>query len=157
MMSASNTGKGSGSESKRPLRDGIDDAKSQISDVATATVDHARHLADGANFSGGVDGSPLLALAGGMAVGVLVGALLPRTEREGAVLGAFGARLIDAAREAADAARDAGRDKLDEAGLSRNGARDAVRGIFDAALGAAFSAGNAAAEAAKHKVAETHD
>ncbi|WP_419827615.1 hypothetical protein [Sphingomonas sp.] len=158
-MSASNNGNSGSAEGKRPLRDGIDDAKHQIGDIAATAADRARNLAGDAreSLSGGAGGSPLLALAGGMAVGVLVGALLPRTEREGAVLGALGARLIDAAHEAADAAREVGRDKLDEAGLSRNGARDAVRGMLDAALGAAFSAGNAAADAAKQKVTETRD
>lgn len=161
----------------RPLRDGIDatrghvtDAAGAVRDAAMATGDRARDLAHDAvasgrdtaayardELSGGIEGAPLAALAGSAAIGLLIGALLPRSERETTALGPLGSRLIDAAREALEAARDAGRSKLDESGLSRDGARDAVRGILDAALAAALSAGNAAAETAAHKVAETRD
>jgi ElaB/YqjD/DUF883 family membrane-anchored ribosome-binding protein len=164
------TGAKGNADAKRPLRDGIDDARAHAGDIAAAATDRAHDIASDAlattretasaareSLSGGVVGNPLLALAGGAALGVVIGALLPRTEKEGAILGAIGARLVDAAREAAEAARETGIGKLDEAGLSRDGARDAVRGILDAALGAAFSAGSAAADAAKHKVVETRD
>jgi hypothetical protein len=69
----------------------------------------------------GIDASPIAALVGGFAVGALLAGLLPRTRRETEVLGGVGGRINDMAREAARAARDAGRDKLDEYGLNRDG------------------------------------
>ena len=47
---------------------------------------------------------------------------------------------------AAFAARDAGREKLDELGLNRAAARDTVDKLLDTAVKAATSAGTAAAD-----------
>jgi hypothetical protein len=44
----------------------------------------------------GVDGSPLLALGGGLALGALIAALLPRTRTEERILGEFGGRITAA-------------------------------------------------------------
>jgi hypothetical protein len=68
-----------------------------------------------------IDTYPLAAVIGGFALGALVAGLLPRTERENQTLGPIGGKINDAAREAAFAARDAGRDKLDELGWNREG------------------------------------
>lgn len=68
-----------------------------------------------------IDTYPLAAVIGGFAIGALIAGLLPRTERENEALGPIGGKINDAAREAAFAARDAGRDKLDEFGLNREG------------------------------------
>jgi len=68
-----------------------------------------------------IDTYPLAAVIGGFAIGALIAGLLPRTERENEALGPIGGKINDAAREAAFAARDAGRDKLDELGLNREG------------------------------------
>jgi ElaB/YqjD/DUF883 family membrane-anchored ribosome-binding protein len=58
--------------------------------------------------------NPMAAVAGGLAVGALVAALLPRTEREAQLLGGVGGRINDAAREAARSAADAGRAQVEE-------------------------------------------
>jgi hypothetical protein len=68
-----------------------------------------------------IDTYPLAAVIGGLAIGALIAGLLPRTERENQTLGPIGGKINDAAREAAFAARDAGRDKLDELGWNREG------------------------------------
>jgi hypothetical protein len=68
-----------------------------------------------------IDTYPLAAVIGGFAIGALVAGLLPRTERENETLGALGGRINDPAREAALAARDAGREKLDELGFNKEG------------------------------------
>ena len=68
-----------------------------------------------------IDTYPLAVVIGGFAIGALIAGLLPRTERENEALGPIGGKINDAAREAAFAARDAGRDKLDELGLNREG------------------------------------
>jgi hypothetical protein len=88
--------------------------------------------------------NPVSMLMGGLALGVLIGALLPRSEREMALLGSLGERIGDAAREAMGAARATGQEKLDELGLTRDGAREKVQTLIDSALHAATAAGNAA-------------
>ena len=88
--------------------------------------------------------NPMAMLLGGLALGALVGALLPRSEREVALLGSLGERIGDAAREAFEAARATGYDKLDELGISKDGAREKVKTIIDGALEAASTAGKAA-------------
>ncbi len=98
-----------------------------------------------------IEANPLIAVAGGIALGVLIGALLPRSARETELYGTIGDRLNAAAREAAGAAKDAGREKLADMGISRDHARDTVRNILDAALAAATSAGGAAIETARSK------
>lgn len=57
---------------------------------------------------------PVGAVIGGFAVGALVAAVLPRTQREKELFGEYGHKLTDAAREAARNAADAGRDQMDE-------------------------------------------
>ena len=56
---------------------------------------------------------PVGAVIGGFAVGALAAALLPGTRRETEMLGEYGHRLTDSAREAARNAAEAGRDQMD--------------------------------------------
>ena len=44
----------------------------------------------------GIDEAPLIALAGGLAVGALIAALLPKTAKETALLGSVGVKITDA-------------------------------------------------------------
>ena len=88
-----------------------------------------------------VDSNPVAALAGGLAFGAILAALLPRTRRETAALGALGGRINDSARQAAFAARDAGREKLDELGLGRDGVRQKLADIASTAGTAMKAAG----------------
>ena len=57
----------------------------------------------------GIEANPLAVLVGGVALGVLAGAVIPRTEQEGKLLGPVGKRLNETATGAAQAARDAGK------------------------------------------------
>lgn len=61
-----------------------------------------------------ISANPMAAIAGGFAVGALVAAMLPRTERESELLGSVGTRINDAAREATRSAVDAGRQQVEE-------------------------------------------
>jgi hypothetical protein len=74
----------------------------------------------------GIEANPVAAVVGGLALGALAAALLPKTRREEELLGTVGRRINDTAREAARAAREAGREQLDSLNL-----RDAVRGRLD--------------------------
>src|SRR5690348_1475401 len=63
--------------------------------------------------------APLIALAGGIAAGALLAALLPRTRKEEELLRPVSERLTGTAKAAAGAARDAGTQRLEELGLTR--------------------------------------
>lgn len=94
------------------------------------------------------EANPLALVAGGLALGALVGALLPRSERERQLLAPVGAKIGTSFAAALEAAKDAGKAELADAGISRDAARDQVRGLIDGLLKAASSAGSAAAHAA---------
>lgn len=100
-------------------------------------------------------GSSLGVLVGGLAVGALAGALLPRSDREKELLAPLGKRLGDTARLATQAAKEAGLAQLSEAGLTRDAARDQARGFLDNVTKALGSAGSAAAKAAAGKQTAT--
>ena len=57
---------------------------------------------------------PLSAVVGGFLLGALVGAMLPRTERETKLMGQTGRRVAGAAKDAARRGLDAGREQIAE-------------------------------------------
>ena len=57
---------------------------------------------------------PVAAVVGGLAIGALLGFLVPSTRRETDLLGATGRRITDAAREAAQRGIDVGKEQIDE-------------------------------------------
>jgi hypothetical protein len=61
-----------------------------------------------------IESYPLAAIAGGLAIGALAAAVLPRTQRESELLGGVGTRINEAARDAARSAADAGRAQVEE-------------------------------------------
>jgi hypothetical protein len=107
--------------------------------------------------SEGIEANPLAVVAGGLAVGAIAGALLPRSAKEKELLAPVGKRLGDTARQAFAAAREAGTQELDGAGLTPSAARDRGKELLGG-LGKAFaSAGAAAAQAAKQGQAKQAD
>jgi ElaB/YqjD/DUF883 family membrane-anchored ribosome-binding protein len=102
-----------------------------------------------------IDQYPVAALVGGLALGAIAGVLLPATRQEAKVLGPLGTRVGDAARVAADAAREAGKTKLGELGISSDAARDQVTKLVDNALKVAGEVGTAAAQAARPSGAQS--
>ena len=98
-----------------------------------------------------VDGSPLLALGGGLALGALIAALLPKSEVEDRVLGDVGGKITGGARNAFDAAKEAGREKLTDLNITRDAGRGAVQSLVDGITEAARTSGKAALEAARNK------
>ena len=92
----------------------------------------------------GIDTNPMAAVIGGLALGAIAGALLPRTRREEELIGPVGRKVTDTAREAARAARDAGRQQIDELGLSREGVSRRLNEFTDKAVGAVKTSAGAA-------------
>jgi len=99
----------------------------------------------------GVDGAPLLALGGGLALGALIGAVLPKTRTEERLLGDVGGRITGGARDAFDAAKEAGREKLAELNITSEAGKGAVQSLVDGLSEAARTSGKAALEAARSK------
>jgi len=142
------TAKDTSSAAYSAARERTGDAYEAAREKAGDAYETAREKASQAKraTSEGIEDNPLAALIGGIAVGVLVGALLPRTKREEEALGPIASRLTEAARTAAAAARDAGKQSLDEMGVNAEAARGKVDQLVDTAVKAASSAGTAAAE-----------
>lgn len=132
-------------------RDGLDQARSSVSDTYATVLDKVQGA--GKSAGQGLESNPLAALLGGIAIGAAIGALLPRTEREAQVLGAVGERVRAAANEAVEAAKGAGRDKLDELGLSKDHARETMKSLLDGVIAAAGSGATAALDSARKKQA----
>ena len=57
---------------------------------------------------------PVSAVVGGFLLGALVGAMIPRTERETKLMGKTGRKVAGAARDAAQRGLDVGREQLDQ-------------------------------------------
>jgi hypothetical protein len=87
--------------------------------------------------TGAISSNPLAVLAGGLAVGVVAGALLPRSERERAALDPIGRRLSEGAAAALTAAKDTGKERLNTSILSRDIAQESAKKIFQSAMTAA--------------------
>ena len=93
--------------------------------------------------------APLLALAGGIAAGALIAALLPRTDAETRAIRPTARRVRKTAKAAFGAARDTGSQRLDELGLSRDKGEDTFRSLLDGVVDAARASANAALDAAR--------
>lgn len=91
--------------------------------------------------------NPVAALVGGLALGALVGALLPRSRRESELLSGVGEKINDTGRRVAEAARDATKETIDSYGLSGDFALNKVSSLFESATKAASSIGAAAHDA----------
>src|SRR5437762_12172082 len=91
-----------------------DDGRSARRLRAISAYDSARERA-----SDTLGEAPFLALAGGLAAGALIAALLPRTETEARLVGPTARRAKESARAALAAARETGSQRLGEMGLSR--------------------------------------
>ncbi|WP_442678376.1 hypothetical protein ACSBM8_12685 [Sphingomonas sp. ASY06-1R] len=123
----------------------LTDAYGKVSERVASAYAAAREKTSGASL----EASPLTALLGGIAIGALAGALLPRIEKEKELLAPLGAKIGEAARAALDAGRTAGTGALDESGLSTDQLRAQVSKLVEQALKAAGTAGAAAIQAAR--------
>lgn len=85
----------------------------------------------------GLESNPVGVLVGGLAFGLIAGALIPRSDREKTVLKPVGKRIAEGAVAALAAAKETGREQLSASVLSKDAAKESVRKVFDTALAAA--------------------
>lgn len=83
-----------------------------------------------------IEQNPLALVAGGVALGVVVGALLPRLAKERELLAPVGKRIAEGASAAAAAARESGKAEIDALLPGGDVAREQIGKI----IGSAFSA-----------------
>ena len=93
--------------------------------------------------------APLRALAGGLAAGALIAALLPRTEAENKLVRPTARPVKKTANAALDAARDTGSQRLDGMGLNREKGEETIRKLLDDLTDAAKASADAALDAAR--------
>ncbi|WP_010185803.1 hypothetical protein [Sphingomonas sp. PAMC 26605] len=99
----------------------------------------------------GIEANPISALVGGIALGAVAGAFVPRTDQEAKLLAPVGQRLSDTARGAVDAAKDTAKSELGVLGLSRDSARSQMSRVLEGVIKAVSTAGLAALTAANDK------
>ena len=135
-------------EEPTPSRQEVISAK--VAGAYTAAIDKASTATKDVVAS--VEGNPLAALLSGLALGAAIGSLLPRSEKEKAMLAPLGEKVADAASAAIVAGREAGTQALEDSGFSAEGLREQVAKLVGQATDAAGAVGTAAFEAAREKV-----
>ncbi len=95
--------------------------------------------------------NPLATVIGGIVIGAISAALLPKSRHEDKYLGALGRNMRGRARNATAAAKEAGKEHLDSIGLNRDSATTQMRDLATKLGKAASAAGTAAAQAARKK------
>src|SRR5262245_29483843 len=98
---------------------------------------------------GGLAEAPLIALAGGLAAGALIAALLPRTRAENRLVRPTARRVKDGARAAYKAARETSKERFDELGFSREKGQETLQNFFEGLKDTARASADAAVDAAR--------
>jgi len=123
--------------------------------VASDALDETRRIARRAGEA--AEANPMALLAGGIAIGVAAGALLPKSRRETELLAPVGKRLTDAAAEAAGAAKEAAKAELSTLPLSKEAARAQMGKVIDQVAKAVSDAGEAALASRSQPAAKSSD
>ena len=129
------------------LRDKAEDVIDGARERAITAYDSARDSAAAAGKKAGdqLGEAPLAVIAGGIAAGAILAALLPTSRREKQLLAPVTDNIRDKASAAVEAAKTAGQARLDELGLTRDAGGEAVRSIVDGVAQAIKSSAQAAA------------
>lgn len=140
------------SETSAAAREKAAEAFEKGREAAARGVQQSRDVAHNVAIktNDGIDKNPLAIVLGGIALGAIIGALLPTTAREKKVMGKTGKKLNKKAKEMAKAAKAAGKEQVDSLGLNGDAVREQFRDLVSKAALAVRAAGEAAkAEAAK--------
>jgi hypothetical protein len=95
--------------------------------------------------------APLIALAGGIAAGALIAALLPRTSAEERLVRPTARRLKRSAKAAVDAARSTSKERFSDLGFSRDKGKETLDNFLQGLKDTARASADAAVEAAREK------
>src|SRR5262249_25965404 len=101
--------------------------------------------------SDSLDQAPLIALAGGLAAGALLAALLPRTRAETRALRPAVRRIRNSANAAVEAARKTGKERFDELGFTREKGEEAFHNLIQGLKDTAVASRDAAVDAVKNQ------
>ena len=147
------TAKAKTTETSAAAREKAAEAYEKGREAAARGVQQSRDMAHNVAIKtgDGIDKNPLAIVLGGIAIGAIVGALLPRTERETKLMGKTGKKLNKKAKEMAKAAKAAGKEQVDNLGLNADAVRDQFRDLVSKAALAVKAAGEAATAEAKKK------
>lgn len=128
-------------------------ASTRLQQKAADTIKSSKQLASKARekSSDSIDKNPFAILLGGLTLGALAGALIPKSAAEKKILGGAGKKLNEKARMMADAAKQAGMKKVDQMGINKDSARAQFRDLVSKASDAVKEAGKAAGDAARKK------
>ncbi len=134
---------------KANARKAADATKAKARQAASSTKAGAQKAADATSKT--VDSNPLGAIVGGLAIGAIVAALLPRTMREDKLVGKVGKTVRTTASKAAKNATSTAKGQLDAMGINADAAKGQLRDLIGKLGEAAASAGSAAADTMKPK------
>jgi len=137
------------SQSKARAAALLGEGRDKAADGVASTRDAAKKAL--AKSEETISSSPLAIVAGGAALGILIGALLPRSRAEGKYVGRAGRKVNDTVKTAYQAAREASRDQIAELGLSNDNMRSQFKDLFGKAIEAAKTAITAAQDAVKEE------
>ncbi len=143
----SNSGANGSTKSRRKS---VADSARNVRDTAKAKVDDAV-----SSTAHALEENPFGALAGAIAAGAVVAAMLPATRRELEALGPWTEKMRGTLVDAFEAAKHAGASELTAAGLTMAAASDGVGGMVGKIVKAATAASTAAASTVKGKRGET--
>ena len=147
-------------DAKAKAGDAAHSAKVKAAEAAAATKASAKKAASStkagaqkaaASTGKTVESNPLGAILGGLAVGAIVAALLPRTTREDKLVGKVGHTVRATAGKAAKNATSTAKEQLDAMGINADAAKAQLRDLVGKLGEAAASAGSAAADTVKPK------
>ncbi len=105
--------------------------RAKLTDVRDTAFERARTTVQG------LESNPISVLVGGLAFGLVAGALIPRSEREKTALRPVGKRLAQGAVAAVAAAKETGKEHLSASVLGKDAAKAGVRAVLDSAVSAA--------------------
>ena len=125
------------SESKQRAAELLSDGKEKSVAVTRETALKAKTKSEET-----IQKSPLSVVAGGIALGAIVAALLPRTKAETKVVGAAGRAVNDAARKTYETAKEVAQEQAAELGFSSAGFQEQIKDWLGKLLEGVKSAAN---------------
>ncbi|VAW03238.1 hypothetical protein MNBD_ALPHA04-94 [hydrothermal vent metagenome] len=117
--------------------------------TTAATKEAARNAAEKSSET--IAKNPFTVVAGGIALGALVAALLPKSKVEQKYVSGAGKKITGTAKTAFEAAKETGQEQIESLGLNSDSLREQFKDLFGKAIEAAKSAANAAGDAVKNE------